>query len=1398
MLVRRPQAGETEEDLVRQEQELVSGGSGGGNGDGGVRPSVTLVQKDKRKKNQDVASHCHSDVGDETTTPRSKFGRQRASKKQKEGIVDNTILKEAVRCVERGAVLGGIVERCVPTDPKYFQWQPQPTTHGFPTPLTLHTLSDSDQPAAPGKKKKSLYMQQVERQKLVRNTVEVIDSANTNTAVCVSSPSSVMGSLQDHRLDALGNRSYVIHGEGVLAVDSEVDDIHKENIEKMASMTHEERMREKQSLLDTLKPQHIQFFRALRNHKPQEAKAQILHDREDCLQTSHTLTSEKMLTERKVHKSLKCVDVEMQVPEEQCEMECENEGLVNTQHKSGLHTDKTRRDSTSGGCSEVNISTDGNTPPANNKKDISDETSETDLPIPPSEASQWLHMDKVENDKLQWMRDMPSPPPLKANEGFIARFNFDGDVLPYDAQVSYRLALHHHGREPGRAGYTLDELFTNIRSHVLEQRRVGLSTLANILSRAKEGFYDTCVKPPVAQLVVEAGGVLLLRYALDDNSPLVYGEAVRALLHLVSSEPDEHCLDLVQSWIPSGLEPGIASQVHASDKARQELDKEEGELKDFEVVKLDVIRALIRTDTHTRLRYLLEKLYPKPAAVVNILSLLTRICRHSLAASWAVASCPGLITVIIKHFLPQHLGPLLSGQTVSTMNTVYGVPLRHALKLIRVMASKGRELASMLVHTHHLMNQILVYVSLDPSEVSVPTQEMLMLCQEAYATWSVFLAYGLSKSVEAVVNFYPLFVKQLIFYRDKVDVNEATDENQFNYDVGAQIMTTLTRAINVAASHSLLEAKMQLNQGTVITSDGNTMVLQPPALTWLHLRDLPHLVETCLAKWLTQAQHLHCLTFSARKLIGSCCDFLSTYYIKWKDQTSYNPDIARKIIESLYNNVISSLLTSESFDRFMTTIVPHSSLISSQKSGVERDPINIGSLGCVCIGGQIVPIIKPNSPFPLLLPLSTFLFSLHSLHTALDNTSTTHFLDSQEVSDYLSKVCASQKGLSGQWLTRVETHFICNLLLIAAKTHVNKKELYHQSALCIMNCIHKGDEFLIKDLLTQVICDPSFVPDMCGVNNSVQNLSVRDYQPLKSPALAQPILTPAQLTTNIYQSLSAIGNELAKTLVTKRELEASLVLKTGIPFAVNGITVSHTESSLSLDLHWPLSPIKYAFTASQIPPKSQKSQNQHRSDQSPPEDIVTVTRCLQMTYMGLRYRRNTLLHHSSYISWLQYLSLTFLSASDIFLDPIVSSYLQGCIAEILKYNGYAKLNARTTIDCFTSITDWYKRLVEQYMSVSYGDSTFALYLMVPLQQYFSRECRLILWGDVVDALQFIFLTSEQVEQFIPHTQFEEPRESDEGLVHKYRAAVGTGIISKTKNTFLYQLATHHITLYLSH
>lgn len=48
------------------------------------------------------------------------------------------------------------------------------------------------------------------------------------------------------------------------------------------------------------------------------------------------------------------------------------------------------------------------------------------------------------------MTNIPKPRTLKKKEGYIARFNFQGDLLPYDTDISWREGLHHHGEEPGK------------------------------------------------------------------------------------------------------------------------------------------------------------------------------------------------------------------------------------------------------------------------------------------------------------------------------------------------------------------------------------------------------------------------------------------------------------------------------------------------------------------------------------------------------------------------------------------------------------------------------------------------------------------------------------------------------------------------------------------------------------------------------------------------------------------------------------------------------------------------------------------------------------------------------------------------------------------------------------
>lgn len=1334
-MIQRPKRGETDEDLLRQEEEFLARANS--------RPAATVVSVNKRKTEEEDEKKT------EPQKPQSKFARERANKKKKEGIVDNTVLKEAASREERVAVLGRIVERVVPPNVSLEDWKPEANPHGFPKAHQLSNLKhgtlSSDPNLLTGSRKKSLYMQELEGKGAIKKQGNQEAGASPSATPVVSS-----SNVEDPRISALGQQSYIIQGDI-----SEAQKIHNENISKIASMSHDERLKAQQELMASLGPKELNFLQSLRKKKEMLKLQQTESEPMDC-EASGKARTKPLASPTPPSSAYKGEELRKVRFSEDVEMETE-----------GTSTSSVPDDST---------------------------INENELPIPPSEAKKWIHMDKVDLEKLKWMTDMPKPKPLKNNEGFVARFNFDGDILPYDADVSYREALHHHGEEPGRAGYTLDELFILIRSKVLQQRHIGLRTLANILRNAKEGLYDTAVNPPIIQLMVEAGVVLLLRFALDESSHHVYGEAVRGLYYLLSSEPDEHCLAMAQPWAPAGLEPGVSSNIHASEKSRKELDEEEKELKDIEVIKLDVIRALIRMDTHIRLRYILETVKPNPDTVIYTLGIMTRVVRHSLTAAWKLVQTPRLLSVILDNFLPHNLSPLLTGENVSSMSSVYGVPLKQALRLLRVLAARGRQLAAVLVNTHDVMGRILTYVSLEPSEVGIPLQEALSLSQEAYATWATLLAYGLSKAEEAIANFYPLIVKQLVFYRDKVPINEETEKNKFNYDVGAQLINTLTRAVNVAASQSLLSSRMKLNQGTVIGASGKAEVLPPPSLSWDDLSDIPQLIETCLKKWLVQLERSGQTSFSALRLLGSCCSFLDAYYLKWKDQSSYSGEMCNQKLQKLHDEVILPFLNSTCFSNLVSSLSKHSSFICDYQVGTKRDPVNLGSLGCVTHGGKIVPVVQITSPFPLLLPLSSLLVILHSLHPFLDAQGT-KFLNLRELSSYFQKVCCSHQQLSEHWLTRVEVHMISNLLHLAALKGCTETSIFHETAMCIMACIQKGDEHLIEKLLSNVICSPEFTSDLSEMSSQVDNLALNDYEPLISPAKVQPILSPRQLTERISSSLVSICSELVGTLASKREYEASKILRNGIHFATNGITIDQTETPLALGKCWPLEPIKYVYKTSRIQPLPQKTDDlpkKFSSDQSSPEDILTVTRCLQMAYLGIKYRRRSILQSADISSWLQHLSLVFLVASDIFLDADVGSYLQGTVIELLRNGGYSELDPKLTIEGFNSSISWYKELLEQFLAVSYGDSTFALFLLIPVQQYWPIEYRKELWGDMSDALTFFRLTPKQVEQFIPLKQFFEPREEDEGLIIKYRSNLGSGNVSEARNSFLFTVASHHI------
>lgn len=169
--------------------------------------------------------------------------------------------------------------------------------------------------------------------------------------------------------------------------------------------------------------------------------------------------------------------------------------------------------------------------------------------------------------------------------------------MPYkDESVSLDKGLHHHGEEPERPGYSLQELLQLSRSAAQQQRCTALTTLANIIEKSRNGWYDKALQPAPLSALSQKNILLLLRFSLDDTSIAVVTATLQALRAFLYSEADEVCLDRLYGF-NNYKEPVLKiPKTDVSDTS---------DLKDHELAQLDAIAALLRSDILLRIRYLI-------------------------------------------------------------------------------------------------------------------------------------------------------------------------------------------------------------------------------------------------------------------------------------------------------------------------------------------------------------------------------------------------------------------------------------------------------------------------------------------------------------------------------------------------------------------------------------------------------------------------------------------------------------------------------------------------------------------------------------------------------------------------------------------------------------------------
>lgn len=1236
MELKRPKRGETDEELLRMQEEFLKSKQ---------KPSAAVYRPTSRPEETSASS-----------------AMKKRSKVKPSGACSKEIVHDEIPLP---SVFGDIVERDVDSEAVQL---PALSDVPFPKPEPC-TVSN-----LPSGSSKSLFAMQMESRKGKGKGPLAAAAASKEPSrgiACAEMhagmPSSVLG-IDDH------------------------ETIHQENLKKLAAMTEEERLEAQRQLLQQLDPGLVSFLRSRRNMVGKEA--------------SHSATEHR----KEPGKSPTQVPLKVM------------EGTACLLNPEGSQVEPA--------------------PP---------EFDDTELPIPPSEAQQWVHMDVVEKDKLAWMTLLPKPRATGAKVLHVGRFDFEGNLVPPDADIPTQKGLHHHGEQPESAGYTVTELFTFLRSTVQSQRVLALQMLKNMLQKHWLGVYDGCLEEPLLPQLVEGGAVPLLRSALDDPSETALTAAVQTLRAFLVSSPDEVCLDRAFMWHMGHLSPWLWPG---------EIKAPLSELKDDELAKIDVIQGLLRMDVLPRLRYILEVCRPDATAVVSALEILIRIARHSLDSATKVFECPHLMNMVVTEFLPPRWGSAVVAQ--GRMTKVHGTPLWAALKLVRVIAAAGRHLATRLLQDHAIATPLCQYIAMDASDGKVPLQDYLHLAIESLRTWRVFLSYGLGAQI--LVDMFPIIMKQLRYCCTLSLVGTEVKRHSFDYEYGTCLLSCLRGIVHIAAT---------LDQG----SPGGEVV------SWTQVQGLVGVVETCFFHWAREI----CVeeaSWTGLALLGSAMTFLSDYYRRLSEQAASDPVVLLGQIEALCIRGLSPLLQSQGFRKLLENLKYCSSLSCPKELGNCRDSASLPSLGALLWTGGASPVVCEESPFHLLASLTHLVHTCALLHRGMEEVCQL-LLCHPHINDYLHHVLELNKHNSLHWFSSLEVAFLKSLVSIAAiEAPKDTAILYHDISLLLLTLLTTGREDFVVSLLQDVI----FYPDLVRVYDQGLPAALASLDlgggPLWQSAAGEALnLAPAELLSLVQDSLPKIK----ATYVD--EIQDTFSSQAAASRSRNEERTSFVESLSTRLPNQTLLPLDWIYLP--VRRLCQEYKTDHPTN-NPVWKTAAVQSVLCWTHLLFTHRSSVTDRIPPAVHYCR-LASAFLTGNDLFLDFKVQRYLLAVLRLLLSLHPSFDLDYKDWPD-LPSFVDFYTELVEHYAGVSYGDKLFSNFVLVPAQTRYDVYYRRFFFGENLEAVRITSLRAN--ESLVPVQNFLDPLDKDDTVLSVYFRCIRSGEVNSERNPLLHRMAVHHIASYV--
>ncbi|KAG0261054.1 RNA polymerase II associated protein 1 [Mortierella polycephala] len=363
------------------------------------------------------------------------------------------------------------------------------------------------------------------------------------------------------------------------------------------------------------------------------------------------------------------------------------------------------------------------------------------------------------------------------------RFDFSGKIMN-DQDTPVHLGLHHHGLDPTKAGYTLSELLHLIRSTVPSQRILPLNIVAKVLHNCRNSnFASFEVRSGILRWLIDTlRAPVYLRAALDDKTDSGLVAAVNAIYawtmpQAEMCQPDDiwDSLDLLDRGyerINLGFKYQTITRFANMElkpdtlQASQEQGTESEETIAAHAIlaSKEPMEGLLAMNILPRIRYILDVCQLPAFANVQLLDILLTLVRTQANGAKKVFECEGMISTLIRRFgvisWPTEKSDLELSCTVK------------AISVLDVVIRSSKKLASAVIEEGHL-EPLLRFLVVTPEAIAENRYSFAIQTQ-VLKVFRSLAAYGLYCNVlgDSLQSFLLQDVAQTIAESSKDNIDE--------------------------------------------------------------------------------------------------------------------------------------------------------------------------------------------------------------------------------------------------------------------------------------------------------------------------------------------------------------------------------------------------------------------------------------------------------------------------------------------------------------------------------------------------------------------------------------------------------------------------------------------------